>query len=458
MPETDARTLSTQRKRRGVVKASITRLSSRLTALEGMVEEPDTHDHAQRLSTKLETLDAEFKTHHFAVIDLIDDDGTLGREHETLDQHDDDVTSLAVRLQKLITASSATPTNSDHRKVLTRKLQHLEKSLTVVSKNVSSLSSRPEDVCRLQQHEEQLSDYRKDLAEFRNSLLSSSIEEGDELLGLHSALEKRFFDCSLQIKELLRPSTDPPEPTSIPAPSDSKGVKLPRLDTPSFDGNILNWKFCISVHDRSSLSNSEKLVYLQHALKDGSAKHVIEGLSRSGEHYAEAVKCLTSRYDRPRLIHQAHVKMVLEAPTLKEGTGRELRRFHDTIQQHLRALKAMDYEPFAPFITSTLELKLDSNTMFEWQKHSQGSTGVPHYEELLKFIDLRAQASETSVAESAKRQPRYESSVRKSISSSKPVSLFANHTESTKDQCIACKADKHPAPLIRLYQVQVDAP
>ena len=414
-----------------------------------MVEEPDTNDHAQRLSIKLETLDAEFKTHHFAVIDLIDDDGTLGREQETLDQHDDDVTSLAVRLQKLITASSATPTNSDHRKVLTRKLQHMEKSVTVMSENVSSLSSRPEDVCRLQQHEEQLSDYKKDLAEIRNSLLSSSIEEGDELLGLHSALEKRLFDCSLQIKELLRPSTDPPEPTSTPAPSHSKGVKLPRLDTPSFDGNILNWKcfweqFCISVHDRSSLSNSEKLVYLQHALKDGSAKHVIEGLSRSGEHYAEAVKCLTSRYDRPRLIHQAHVKMVLEAPPLKEGTGRELRRFHDTIQQHLRALKAMDYEPSAPFITSTLELKLDSNTMFEWQKHSQSSTGVPHYEELLKFIDLRAQAYETSVAESAKRQPRHESSMRKSFASSKPVSLFTNHTESTKDQCIACKADKHP--------------
>ena len=171
---------------------------------------------------------------------------------------------------------------------------------------------------------------------------------------------------------------------------------------------------------------------------------MIEGLSRSVEHYAEAVKCLTSRYDRPRLIHLAHVKMVLEAPPLKEGTGRELRRFHDTIQQHLRALKAMDYEPSAPFIISTLELKLDSNTMFEWQKHSQSSTGVPHYEELLKFIDLRAQASETSVAESAKRQPRHESSVRKSFASSKPVSLFANHTESTKDQCIACKADKHP--------------
>ena len=449
MTETDARALTAQRKRRGVVKASITRLGSRLKELESKVEEPATHDHAQRLATRLDTLDADFKTHHFALIDLIDDEETLGKEQEALDQHDDDVTTLAVCLQQLITVSSTTPTNSDLRKALTRKLQHLEKSLTLVSENVHTLSSRPEDVCRLQQHEEQLSDYKKDLADIRNSLLSSSIEEGDELLGLHSALEKHFFDCSLQIKELLQTRAEPRDPTPRPTPSDSKGVKLPRLDTPSFDGNILNWKrfweqFCISVHDRSSLSDSEKLVYLQHALKDGSAKHVIEGLSRSGEHYAEAVKCLTSRYNRPRLIHQTHVKMVLETPPLKEGSGRELRRFHDTVQQHLRALKAMDYEPSPHFITSTLELKLDANTMFEWQKHSQSSTDVPHYEELLKFVDLRAQASETSVTEPTKRQTRHESSSRRPFTSGKPVSLFATNTESTTDQCVACKANKHP--------------
>ena len=65
------------------------------------------------------------------------------------------------------------------------------------------------------------------------------------------------------------------------------------------------------------------------------------------------------------------------------------------IQQHLRALKAMDYEPSGPFITSVLELKLDVNTVFEWQKHSQDSTDVPHYQRLLEFINLRSQASET---------------------------------------------------------------
>ena len=151
------------------------------------------------------------------------------------------------------------------------------------------MSSCPEEVCCLQQHEEQLSDYKKDLADFRNSLLSLDLEEGDELLVLHATLKKLVLSRS-------RSYCDPMLTlTSLQLASDSK---LPKLDVPTLDGNILKWKcfweqLCISVHGHSSLPDSEKLIYLQHALKDGSAKHVID----------EAVKCLTSRYDCPRLIH-----------------------------------------------------------------------------------------------------------------------------------------------------------
>ena len=63
-------------------------------------------------------------------------------------------------------------------------------------------------------------------------------------------------------------------------------------------------------------------MYLQHSLKGGSARNVIESLSCSGEYYAKAVECLQSRYDRPRLIHQTHVCTILEAPTLNDGSSK----------------------------------------------------------------------------------------------------------------------------------------
>ena len=54
----------------------------------------------------------------------------------------------------------------------------------------------------------------------------------------------------------------------------------------------------------------------------------------------------------------------------------------------------MGYEPSGSFVTSILELKLDSTTMFESQRHSQDSRVVPHYAHLLEFLDLRVRAYE----------------------------------------------------------------
>ena len=89
-----------------------------------------------------------------------------------------------------------------------------------------------------------------------------------------------------------------------------------------FHGDILQWKsyweqFSVSIYDCSKLMKDEKLVYLQNSVKDKTTKGLIEGLTRSSEHHDEAVKCLLSRYDRPRVIHQAHVRRIIDAPPLK---------------------------------------------------------------------------------------------------------------------------------------------
>ena len=152
------------------------------------------------------------------------------------------------------------------------------------------------------------------------------VADEDEPLVLHSKLEKLLFDTSHKIKKSI---TAPPTESGSTA-TDSTGVKLPKLDVPTFDGNTIHWKqfweqFMVSVHDRSNLSNAEKIIYLQHAIKDGSARNTIEGLSHSSDNYDEAVECLKSRFDRPRLFHCTHVQMIVDAPPLKEGTGKELR-------------------------------------------------------------------------------------------------------------------------------------
>ena len=277
------------------------------------------------MSQMLDNLDADFKKHHYAVIDRIDeaDVEALSREQDALDQHDDGISDLAMRIEQVIGACSLT---SGHgaRKIVLRRLSYLKNSLSAVSTAVHALTAESAELHLLHQYQEQLSDFKKELGDVRQTLLSLGVEEGDELETSTNAIDKVLFDCSLQLKKLLFTL---PNPISDPLMESSAtmvtGVKLPKIDVPTFDGNILNWQmfweqFSIAIHEHSSLSDTEKLVYLHHSLKDSAAKKVIEGLSRSGDQYAEAIMCLQSRYDRPRLIHQTHVKKIVEIAPLKE--------------------------------------------------------------------------------------------------------------------------------------------
>ena len=80
----------------------------------------------------MESLDSDFKVHHFAVIDVIDgtDETTLGKEQDILDEHDDEISALIVRLQKLITTCSPIA-DPDARKIPSRKFARLDKNLSI---------------------------------------------------------------------------------------------------------------------------------------------------------------------------------------------------------------------------------------------------------------------------------------------------------------------------------------
>ena len=184
------------------------------------------------------------------------------------------------------------------------------------------------------------------------------------------------------------------------------------------------------------------MTYLRQAIKDGPARHVIEGLSQTAKNYVEAIECLQERYDRLQLIHQANVRAIINVPSLKDGNGRELRQLHDIANQHMRAIKAMGYSPWT-FITSILETKLDQMTMFEWQKHSQHSKEVPEYTELLEFLDLRARATDNTKEESERK--------RSSVPSSKKTISRPSYVVNI-DTCVACKRDKHPLYACKAFQ------
>ena len=62
------------------------------------------HVAAQRLLKKLDEQDADFKSYHFSIIDLLDTE-SLDAEKSTLDEYDDKVSLLATRIQQLVRSS-----------------------------------------------------------------------------------------------------------------------------------------------------------------------------------------------------------------------------------------------------------------------------------------------------------------------------------------------------------------
>ena len=265
---------------------------------------PDTRRIAKGLATRLQTLDAEFRTHHFSIVDLIDDDTTLDTEQGALDDHDDNI-SQGVRIHKLISTATTSP-KTDPKSVSSKRLAILQEKLNSVAESIRAAIDDVDSICKLEQHQEQMTQFKKELKEIQTSLLEIDLEVSDPLMEAQTAVESSIFDCSLTIKKRLHPKPDVSPSTTADVP----GAKLLKLEVPTFDGDILNCKgfweqLCVPVH---TLTNAKKLVYLQNSLKDGAAKCTIEGLTESGEHYEEAVKCLTSRYDQPRLIHQTHVR------------------------------------------------------------------------------------------------------------------------------------------------------
>lgn len=94
-------------------------------------------------------------------------------------------------------------------------------------------------------------------------------------------------------------------------------------------------------------------------------------------------------------------------------------------------------------MTSILELTLNSTTMFEWQGHSQESAEVPPYTNLLDFLCLPAQASETHHSE-VKKFSGSEVQTHKKESHVKSIASFVGNTSTSAVNYILCENDKHP--------------
>ena len=223
------------------------------------------------------------------------------------------------------------------------------------------------DDCLLCHHEEQLADVKGEIHELSITILSFDLPDDDVLNAKLKELKELRSQCALKAKYLL--SSTLSSSTFIfqrlyryqASQASCTTLWWKHFELAIFLGTVLNfgpWPNFIDKHRKVCLSTA--------VCQERVRKQCYRWPSTSSDNYAEAIASLKSRYDRPQLIHQAHVKVILDTPRIKDESGKELRRLHDEVQQHLRALRSMGQEPSRAFVTSVLELKLDQTTLFEW--------------------------------------------------------------------------------------------
>ena len=201
--------ISGKRKKRGVVRASTTRLKTKVRELEGTIDHPDTPSHARRISQKLDTLSSEFMDVHYNLVELIEDGDVLVREQAILDEFEDDTTQIAIAIERLLSScASASTSDSNSKKLLSRKLSRLKGKLEYVSDATTARSIEDTDVLLLQEYEASLVDHKRELSEVQRDLMMLDLDETDELCVAYTDLEDIMFDISLSKRKLLQAVKD----------------------------------------------------------------------------------------------------------------------------------------------------------------------------------------------------------------------------------------------------------
>ena len=139
---------------------------------------------------------------------------------------------------------------------------------------------------------------------------------------------------------LQAPSFQPPE--NVSSNNIESSVRLPKLQLPNFDGNVLRWPefwdiYESSVH-RQDIPKVVKYSYLKGALR-GSAASVMAGISITNEGYDVAIQILQERFGNKEVIIEALYAKLQRLPTASNKFS-DIKYTYDVIERLLRQLEA----------------------------------------------------------------------------------------------------------------------
>ena len=238
-------------------------------------------------------------------------------------------------------------------------------------------------------------------------------------------------------KATVSPAVIPPAPVREATPH----VKLPKLSMKKFNGDLTKWStfwdsFSSSIDANPALSGIDKFNYLI-SLLESTAAEAIAGLTPTDANYEEAVATLKKRFGNPQLIINRHMEALLHVPGISSHHDiRGLRRLYDSVEAHIRGLKALRVptQTYGGLLTSVLVNKLPPELRLIITRGMTGETW--DLEQLMKIFEQEIDARERAfvpTSQGSVRRPRVPTA----------STLLANNPGSSGNRvtCVYCEKD-----------------
>ena len=233
------------------------------------------------------------------------------------------------------------------------KLKSLRLNYETQLKKVSDAN---DDVLALITTEEDLK------ADMEDSLLLE-----DVFYGYLTKIEVKLAELSLVDSKPTPKDSKADTKTATSSTSFEETVKTPKIEPPSFDGNIMNWQswwdqYEAAVHKQPKLSDVNKFVYLKRLLNT-KAQECISGLSLTNENYTEAIDLLKERYGNKQLLINAYIENFENLQVVRSMSQvAKLRTLYDAVESTIRNLKTLkvDATTYGGFLSPLLSKKLPS--------------------------------------------------------------------------------------------------
>ncbi|PFX17050.1 hypothetical protein AWC38_SpisGene18645 [Stylophora pistillata] len=261
--------------------------------------------------------------------------------------------------------------------LLRRKEMILKMDINAVIQVILETSKSPSNnIIRMENRVQKLNGYMESCSKVREEIIAlisddEVAEEAQKWIDYQRVIDNALDIAQEYISRQAISKADE-QTTSSSAEHKQSHLKLPKLELPKFDGDVLKFQnfwdqFEVAIHDNDNVPSVQKFTYLRSVL-EGIAYHTIEGFEVTSANYQHAVDALKHRFGRKRIIISSLVKSIIQLPRSNEGVE-FLRDLHDTLKNRIRALEALGEKPttHSCILLPILETKLPPELSEKWE-------------------------------------------------------------------------------------------